>query len=451
MDYHAVHGHDIASFSTSETHRLPTVSASQALNGLASQPLNHISSGLGDLDKILRNTAIPELEGSFSSAGIRRGQVTDIWGPPGTGKTALGVQIVANAICDGHSVIWVGSLQYLDTSCTLRELRAITADCFQAAPTKRIASVLKTVRESRQKQDEVGLQEPNPDNFAHYRCLTLAHLMALIARPTKDSLREGVSLIVISSLTALVNSSLPKAHDSKPSNRPAKGLTATAKRLQVLQYIITALQKLAATRQCAVVLLSQCATRMQSERSATLVPAVNATVWELGVSTRLAIHKDWIWQDGRLRSASMVRVQKLDGKAVDDSPSYISAFNVENAGITSIKYEPGESSLSGARIAAQKRKLEQTGLEVADSEDDEDYEWGDEDESAISPPPRRQWQGSEDVLLGLDVGQSDAGTESDDADEDEEPHNIVGDEAQSKAEAGLSAGEAPRPKAAHPR
>ena len=112
------------------------------------------------------------------------------------------------------------------------------------------------------------------------------------------------------------------------SNKMMTGSTPTAKRLQVLQYIITALQKLAATRNCAVVLLSQCATRMQSERGAALVPAVNATVWELGVSTRLVLYKDWVWHGSQLRSVSIVRVQKLDGKTLDDSTNHVAAFMV---------------------------------------------------------------------------------------------------------------------------
>jgi len=43
---------------------------------------------------------------------------------------------------------------------------------------------------------------------------------------------------------------------------------------------------------------------------------------------------------------------------------------------------------------------------VPDSEDDEDYGWADEDEAAMPAPPP-QWQGSEDLILGQDVGQSE--------------------------------------------
>ena len=54
----------------------------------------------------------------------------------------------------------------------------------------------------------------------------------------------------------------------------------------------------------------------------------------------------------------------------------------------------------------RKRKLGQTELEVPDSEDDEDYGWAEEDEAAMPAPPP-QWQGSEDILLGQEVGRSE--------------------------------------------
>lgn len=57
--------------------------------------------------------------------------------------------------------------------------------------------------------------------------------------------------------------------------------------------------------------------------------------------------------------------------------------------------------------AASKRKLGQTELEVPDSEDEEDYGWDEGDDAALPPPPP-QWQGSEDIILGHDVGHSDS-------------------------------------------
>lgn len=66
----------------------------------------------------------------------------------------------------------------------------------------------------------------------------------------------------------------------------------------------------------------------------------------------------------------------------------------------------------------KKRKLSHTGLEIPDSEDDEDYGWAEEDEASMPGPPP-QWQGSEDILLGQDVGHSDEAEDEDDEDEPE--------------------------------
>ena len=108
MDYHAIHGHDRASFDTSGTRqshdashdlvpkltrytdRLPTVSASQALDELGGDASNHVSTGLEDLDHALAGTVSVDSQDSTPKGGVHRGQVTEIWGPPGTGKTALG-------------------------------------------------------------------------------------------------------------------------------------------------------------------------------------------------------------------------------------------------------------------------------------------------------------------------------------------------------------------------
>lgn len=71
---------------------------------------------------------------------------------------------------------------------------------------------------------------------------------------------------------------------------------------------------------------------------------------------------------------------------------------------TSVPTEPA--------IAIQhKRKVDETDLEVPDSEDDEDYGWAEEDESTLPQPP--QWQGSEDILLGQELGRSDEEREDD--------------------------------------
>lgn len=99
--------------------------------------------------------------------------------------------------------------------------------------------------------------------------------------------------------------------------------------MQALQTIISLLNKLAATRDCAVVILSQCATKMQSEHGAALVPAVNATVWEHGVATRIALFRNWSWEDRKPYSVFLAGAQKVDGRMMLDVVDSAAAFTVE--------------------------------------------------------------------------------------------------------------------------
>jgi hypothetical protein len=74
---------------TRSTDRLPTIQASQALNELQRDNGLHLSTGLEDLDKALLPPSPGEPQSSSFNGGVKRGQVTEIWGPPGTGKTAI--------------------------------------------------------------------------------------------------------------------------------------------------------------------------------------------------------------------------------------------------------------------------------------------------------------------------------------------------------------------------
>ena len=82
----------------------------------------------------------------------------------------------------------------------------------------------------------------------------------------------------------------------------------------MVQYIASSLQKLAATRDIAIVHLTPCVTKMQAERGATLVPAINASSWDEGVMTRLVVFREWIWHEGKASSGNFAGLQKLNGK-----------------------------------------------------------------------------------------------------------------------------------------
>jgi hypothetical protein len=89
--------------------RLPTVSASQVLDGIGNHAPDCIQSGIELIDAVLSDNIQFGPDSSRSRAGVKRGQVTDVWGPPGSGKAAFGIQLAANTLCNGEGVVWVGS------------------------------------------------------------------------------------------------------------------------------------------------------------------------------------------------------------------------------------------------------------------------------------------------------------------------------------------------------
>ncbi|KAJ2980528.1 hypothetical protein NQ176_g2585 [Zarea fungicola] len=350
--------------------------------------------------------------GQREPGGVRKGQVTEIWGPPGSGRTALGTQLAANAMNSGSGVVWV-------------------ADCFQKTPISRLSSALVNIRlNSKEDATEDVAMEPTSggDAFVQYSCYTLPHFLALFSRPSNTTIPPGTVLVVINGVSSLVNAALPRSHRVKSNAKQHTGPDPAAKRMQALQTIISLLNKLAATRDCAVVILSQCATKMQSEHGAALVPAVNATVWEHGVATRIALFRNWSWEDRKPYSVFLAGAQKVDGRMMLDVVDSAAAFTVEPTGVRDVEYEASHP-MEMAAAAQQKRKISQTELEVPDSED-EDYGWADEDEASLPAPPP-QWQGSEDVILGQNVGHSE--DEEDGA--EEEYHSYDDDERPEDTEA----------------
>jgi hypothetical protein len=71
--------------------RLPTVSASDTLHKLRNATPHVISTGLPRLDAILsgQRAGVPSSTAASRGRGLARGQITEVYGPPGVGKTTL--------------------------------------------------------------------------------------------------------------------------------------------------------------------------------------------------------------------------------------------------------------------------------------------------------------------------------------------------------------------------
>lgn len=68
---------------------MPTISASEALQHAASVDEGAIQLGLKGLDALLSDLKPQDATGNLTLGGVVRGEVTELVGPPGVGKTAL--------------------------------------------------------------------------------------------------------------------------------------------------------------------------------------------------------------------------------------------------------------------------------------------------------------------------------------------------------------------------
>ncbi|KAI9054748.1 hypothetical protein LZ554_001898 [Drepanopeziza brunnea f. sp. 'monogermtubi'] len=425
MDYNSIHGPGASNFSSPSAHRMPTVSAAQAFQDLKSSPTRCISTGLFSLDCVLQNMdqAFTNVDSAFG--GVSRGKVTEIYGPPGVGKTALCMQLAASALHAGEGVVWV--------------------DASHPVSGSRLSQVLTS-------HHSASSQPPNLSgllsNITHFTAPSLAHLLALLCHPTPNNPPQSTSLIIINSFSTLITNAFPRTADAKPKTTPKKPGTfnPSARKFSILQYLISSLSKLATTRNIAIVLTSQCVSKMRSGAGAVLAPAITATAWEQGLGCRVEMMRDWGWEDEEgkaIDDVRLVRVLKAEGVVVarakmigvgigehgiyhlplptklvaqatqpqDSSSSPLKrphsslpphlahhAANVNNNNNTTTNTTTNTTPLPHP---PQKRKLSATDLEIPDSdledEDDEDYGWAELDEEELPPPPP-QWQGSEDAL-----------------------------------------------------
>jgi hypothetical protein len=247
-------------------------------------------------------------------------------------------------------------------------------------------------------------------NLTHFSTPTLAHLLALITIPTPEHPRPNTKLIVIDSISTLIANSFPRDTTSVPNTKKPGHLNPSSRKFSVLHTLITSLQKLALTRNIAVVLLSQCVTKMRPGGGAVMVPAINTTAWEQGLGCRVCIFRDWGWdgEDGKpVNDIHLAKVLKTDVMAALEGREKVVGFSIHPDGLkpltlplASMRISPPQPLLKESKIdevGGLKRKFDATDLEIPDSdEDDEDYGWGEDDEL---PPPPPQWQGSEDILV----------------------------------------------------
>ncbi|KAH8597302.1 P-loop containing nucleoside triphosphate hydrolase protein [Bisporella sp. PMI_857] len=430
MDFNSLHGPGESNFSSSSP-----LSAAQALENLKKSPTRCVSTGLRDLDALLQNRDPRTiLDGESFYGGVSRGKVTEIYGPSGVGKTALGMQIAASALHAGGEVMWT--------------------DAAHPLPGPRFSQILASHKLTTEPEPPSSpANAPHlPDilsNLTHISIPTLAHLIAFL-QTTPTHPPPKTSLLIIDSFSTLINNAFPRHSDSNSTPRKPGQPNPSARKFPILQFIVNTLHSLAATHNLAVVVISQCVTKMRPGRGATLVPTINTPAWEQGLGTRVVLFRDWGWNDDNGDPVTDVRLAEvLKAEGIAPSSPRIAGFSITSNGITHLSLptlpKPQANNTSPLKQVITvfsspslprppKRKLRETDLdEIPDSEaeGDEDYGWddGDEEEMPAMPP---QWQGSEDILVPV-PGE----LEADDMDEregEEEDKNLKGEQGEKNDE-----------------
>ncbi|KGO46053.1 DNA recombination and repair protein Rad51, C-terminal [Penicillium expansum] len=271
-----------------DTPPVVSISASQSLNASAATR-DPIATGLSRLDE-----ALNDLPDQPNQGGILRGHVTEIFGPPGAGKTSLALNIACNALRDGK-VVWI------DTGSPL--------------PSPRL--------------EEMSV---NLDDFIYFRAHTLAHLIALLARPPKGFPPSETNLIVVDSVSNLFPAYFPSAQELK--DQLAEGKITDKAHLQwllnrkwnIASELATHLAKLAA-RNIAVLAINQSHTKIKPQSHAVLQPLLSGSAWEASVQTRIAVYRD-------LPDERFVEVEKRAGKPLpEQAEELLVAFRIEPDGL----------------------------------------------------------------------------------------------------------------------
>jgi hypothetical protein len=81
----------------------------------------------------------------------------------------------------------------------------------------------------------------------------------------------------------------------------------------------------------AVVILSQCVTKMRPGAGAVLVPAINTTAWEQGLGCRISLFRDWGWDDeagNEVNDIRLAAVVKAEGIAMSGGRRKLVGFTI---------------------------------------------------------------------------------------------------------------------------
>jgi hypothetical protein len=218
------------------------------------------------------------------------------------------------------------------------------AACAPLVP-QRLLHVLSAPQDARLPDSGTDAASPQgeiPDDlsnhFHHVAAPTLAHVLALFMHPPAAFPPPNTSLVVIDSLSTLIDNAYPRNVEGKNKNEQTRW--AAGRRFTVINELISTFSRFAALHDVALLVTCQTITRIRGTARALLVPAISGVEWENGVSTRLVLFRDWVRQakakdtadPDRLLKARFAGLVKVNGTALADEGGVgsVVSFTIEN-------------------------------------------------------------------------------------------------------------------------
>ena len=262
---------------------------------------------------------------------MSRGSVTELYGPPGVGKTTFALQLAVNALNTlgpSNGVVWI------DTGAPLPGPRF--NEIFSAYQVLDGHDLPSSPPEPKN-GDEVL------DKICYFAPQTLAHLLVMFLHPTAKFPPAGASLIVVDNISALFTTSFPR-HTKTVSNqsfadahRDATLNKAANRKWAIAGDFASAMSKMARLKNVAILVINQVSTSVKGGHKATLKPTLTGREWDAGIQDRIMLYRDFAPRDGEVelteeerKGLRFAEVVKAGGKMQTARTEDITAFVIED-------------------------------------------------------------------------------------------------------------------------